>query len=419
MSTEYSLATRSLHTTISAVNRTNKFIHKTLNSTPQLNEEALIASAISKANGLADFGDGQALDALHQLIKSLNEESELSAVGRLFVKQWIINTIKSRLLLQDYWKKHPELSSVEIKKPLFIVGLPRTGTTILLNLLAQDSNHRSPLAWECMSPYPRPGENSKLDKSRIKSADRIFDFMFYVMKPEILPIHEVQAEWPQECTLITEYEFLSISYPAMYNVPAYQAWLNQQNFAPGYEYHKRFLQYLPKQEHQRWLLKSPGHLGVLDSLLEIYPDAQIIQTHRNPAECIPSLASFGYYLRTMYSDDDTCCNRKVIGRQTQETWMHHLNRSVEVRDQNPEKENQFYDLHYSEFIKDPIKEIERIYSYFDMSFSDETAHKMKSFLASNKHGKHGKHSYKLEDFGYNKENLRKDFEFYNKRFNIK
>lgn len=405
---------------MAVVNRTDEAFNKFRNNfTPQLDEKALIASAISKANGLRDFGEGQPLNALHQLLDSMNKEAELSAVGRFFIKQWVINTLKSRLEFQKYWEQHPELSHTEIKKPLFIVGLPRTGTTILLNLLAQDKNHRSPLAWECMTPYPRPGENPKLDASRIKSADRIFYFILGVMRPEILAIHEVQAEWPQECTLITEFEFMAISYPAMYNVPSYQAWMNQQSFVPAFEFHKRFLQYLPKDENQKWLLKSPGHLGVLDSLLEVYPDAQIIQTHRDPAECIPSLASFGYYLRTMYSDSPSCCDKLSIGSQTKETWVHHLNRSVEVRDQHPDKKNQFYDLHYAEFLKDPIQEIEKIYTYFDKPFPEETALRMKKFLASNQQGKHGKHTYNLTDYGYSKESLRQDFEFYINRFNVK
>ena len=417
MSVDYSIATRSFKAAISTANRAGDFINKFSSTKPKLDEQALIAAAIAKTKGLKDFGEGQALKALHQLVDSLNNESELTAVGRLMVKQWFVNTLKSRLQFEEYWKTHLELSDVKIKKPLFIVDLPRTGTTILLNLLAQDAHHRSPLAWECMSPYPRPGENKKLDASRIKMSDRMLNG-FFVMVPEILSIHEVQAEWPQECTLITEFEFLSISYPAMYNVPSYQAWLNQQNFVPGYEFHKRFLQYLPQAEDQRWLLKSPGHLAVLDSLLEVYPDARIIQTHRNPAECIPSLASFGRYLRNIYSNAEQCCDPQAIGQQTKETWIHHLNRSVEVRDNNPDKADQFYDLHYAEFVKDPIKEIEKIYHYFDLPFSDQTAHRMQSFLSSNTQGKHGKHSYTLEEFGYSKDSLQKDFGFYCSRFNV-
>lgn len=410
MSANYSLATKSLKATVAAINGAGGIVNKIVPA-KKLDEKAMITAAISKANGLRDFGPGDPLASFHQLVQSIENEASLSTVGRVVVKQWLTDVLKFRLLFEDHWKKNPQLENVTVKKPLFILGLPRTGTTILHLLLAQDKKLRAPLTWECLAPMPKPRENIALDKSREKQSDRYLNAL-YTLAPELLSIHEVRGGWPQECNIISEFNFMSINYAVQYHIPSYQRWLLEQSCLPAIQFHKRFLQYLQHSGNETWILKSPGHLGVMEAIFEVYPDARIIQTHRNPAEAIGSIASLSKYTRKIYSKAAESCDSKVVGEDAKEFWSGYLKKAVNFRNNNMDKQDQIYDFQYSEFLADPIKGVQNIYEYFDMPFSDDAAQNMTSFLKSNAQNKHGKHVYTLEEFGYSKEGLDKEFKFY-------
>lgn len=416
MRVNYSWKTKSLKAMLSTINATGKTINK-YSPPKKLNDQILIDAAVSKAGGLRDFGPGRHLEALNQLVTSIEEEANLSFTGRLMAKESIINVLKFRLQFENYWKNNLELQSVEIKPPLFIAGLPRTGTTILYNLLAQDKKFRAPLCWECMSPVPKPGLNILEDEKRIKTAEKFFNF-FYVLCPEMLTMHEVRPSWPQECNFIHEYEFMTINFISQYHIPSYQKWLSEQNFIDPFVFHKRFLQYLQGSSDTTWVLKSPGHLGIIEDLFKVYPDARIIQTHRDPVESIPSMASLTGFARKVYSDAKESCDPKFVGRDMKSYYLNHLKKIVEFRNSNEDKSRQFYDLSYAGFISNPIGEIEKIYNYFGIPLTDEALNSMRSFLNNNSQNKHGKHVYKLESFGYDTEMFQQEFKFYCDRFGV-
>lgn len=381
---------------------------------PSLSEESLLARA-RKMTGLTDFGDDEFRLGLQQLLQSLDEEAELNQVGRIMAATSLTGYLKNRLLLEAYTKQHPDVADQEISQPIFIVGLPRTGTTILFNLLAQDSATRVPLAWEVGEPFPPPTGETYHSDTRIKASIRQYAVLDK-LAPSLKRIHEFAALLPQECVPLLRHEFLGLDFQIMYRVPSYHQWLQQQDMLPALRMHKRFLQLLQhRYRKDRWVLKSPVHLHNIEELLQVYPDARIVQTHRDPAKVLPSLASLSYTLRGMSSDR---VDAKEAGHAQMAMWRAALMRAIRARERLEGRSGQFFDVQYHEMTKDPIATIETIYRYFDIPFTLETKLGMEEYLANNSQGKYGRHHYSAEDFGIEPVNGFKVFSDYCDRFNI-
>jgi hypothetical protein len=217
------------------------------------------------------------------------------------------------------------------------------------------------------------------------------------MAPTLKAIHEFGAELPQECVAITGHEFLSVQFFIIFNVPSYQSWADRQSAVPALQFHRRFLQHL-QSEHagERWVLKTPGHLAVIEDLLEVYPDARIVHTHRDPVEVMPSLASLSYTLRGISSD---ALDPVRIGRQQSQLWAGHLQRAVRARAKLQDRAEQFFDVQFEDVLVDPLAVIERIYEHFRIPLAEEARRRMAAYLAVNPRGQYGVHRYSLEDFG--------------------
>lgn len=381
---------------------------------PSLDPDDLVRTAIRRA-GCDDFGGHGFRAGMLVLLGSIEREADLTTLGRLSCRETLIGYLENRLRLHAYRKAHPELEREEIKRPVFIVGLPRTGTTILFNLISQDPSNRPPLSWEVQWPVPPPEPDTYTTDPRIRDAEKLFSNLDRLL-PTLPAIHEFGALLPQECVPIRAHEFLSVQFQSTFHVPSYQAWLDQQDLLPAYAFHKRFLQHLQsKYMKDRWVLKSPAHLGAIDEILKTYPDAQIIQTHRDPAKVIPSLASLLYTFRSMNSD---LLDPKRIGRQVLDMWTLRVQRATDARRRHRDKQDQFFDAYFEDTLADPVDLLRRAYEHFGLDHTEAARTRMATFLANNPRGSRGEHRYAAEDFDLDPAEIRARFADYCDEFNV-
>jgi hypothetical protein len=262
-----------------------------------LDEEILLERAIKKA-GSSDFGGDDFREGLRRFLASAEREAKLTLLGRLMVQSYVTDNLANRLRLVDWRKRHPEIENEEITAPLFIIGLPRTGTTILHALLEQDPANRSPLFWEVQFPVPPATPDTWHDDPRIAKHQKILNQLFKLV-PGFAAMHPMGATMPQECVAVFTMCFMSEQLQVQFDVPSYQAWLDEQDMHSTYEFHKRFLQHAQSGGIRggRWVLKSPAHVHLIDTLLDVFPDARIVHTHRDPIKVCASVASLTAALR--------------------------------------------------------------------------------------------------------------------------
>ena len=377
---------------------------------PSLAPASLLAAAKRKT-GLQDFGDESFMEGLQVLAKALDKEANLHPFGRFVARDRLLGFLTVRLKVEALTKQHPEILEQEIKAPLVIAGLQRTGTTMLHRLLAADPDTRAMLSWESIDPTPAIVKPGQIDP-RLKKAQLAEKALKY-LAPEFFSIHPVEAAAPEEDILLLEYSFLSDVPESMFTVPSYGAWLKQQDMGPAYAYLKLLLQVLQWQQGgARWVLKTPSHLGQLDSLLGQFPDARIIQTHRDPSKTTASFSSMVTHGSGVFSDVVDAQERALL-------WLDKnaemLRRARLVRDAHPEA---FIDVSYYDLIKDPMPQVQRIYDFAGIELTDSVRAAMDASRKVNKKDRHGKHSYSLEDFGLTSELVDAKYENYRQAFNI-
>jgi hypothetical protein len=369
----------------------------------------------SKQTGLSDFGPNSFRPGLAKLMESIESDGRLTLFGRYFARRQLIELLSHRLQLVDYRKKHPSIAKEVIRRPLFILGLPRTGTTLLYGLLAEDPSNRAPLSWELDDPCPPAETETYLTDPRIERTQKRFD-QVEQLAPGFQAIHPVGALMPQECIVPTASEFMSIRFEMSFDVESYDEWLLQQDMTATYEHHRRFLQHMQSRHMvERWILKSPGHLGPIDTLFETYPDAMVVQTHRDPIRVIPSVANLEYTMRLVASDD---VDPIRVGRQMIHVWSTLLEQGMEARARHPEREAQILDLSMREIVSDPIACVEKIYRYFEVELSPAARERMQRYLELHPKNEFGVHRYSLEAFGLEEEAVSAAFKGYRERFGI-
>ncbi len=311
---------------------------------PSLDPDDIIEAAARKARS-EDLEDSSLRERLERIVTAVEQEANLHWVGRVAVRQSLEMSLHNRFGLYRYREAHPEIVGRSIEKPVFIVGFPRSGTTILYNLLAQDPANRAPQGWEVQYPTPPPAPETYGSDPRIQQAEKFFGQMEQ-MAPGLRAIHEVGAQLPQECFPIMAQTLLTPLAWWAYNVPGYQRWVDQQSAAPSYKYHRHFLEHLQSRYmRDRWVLKSPIHLRTLDALLDEYPDARIIFTHRDPARTIPSVASLFHTVGGIVTDQ---LDPTSVGREHLDWWVDALNHTMRVRAHHSDKASQFIDIQFEE-----------------------------------------------------------------------
>jgi hypothetical protein len=380
-----------------------------------LDEDALLGAA-RRESELADFGPDSFRTGLRVLLESLERDAKLNAFGRYFARRQVLELLVARLRLVDWRKRHPEVEKQEIARPLFVIGLPRTGTTVLYSLLALDPAHRSPLSWEVDDPCPPAETATYASDPRIARSEWRFAQLRELARG-IQAIHPVGAALPQECIVITASEFTSIRFEMCFDVVGYQDWLLGADMTGCYAWHKRFLQHMQSRHAgQRWVLKSPGHLGAIDALLAAYPDALIVQTHRDPRRVVPSVASLEWTLRQVASD---ARDPHALGRQQLRAWSTTLASGLRARERHAARAAQFVDLHFHEIAADAIGCVRRIYEHFGLALTPEFERRMRDYVAAHPREEHGAHRYTLEGFGLTAAEIDAAFASYVARFGVR
>ena len=380
----------------------------------RLDAASLIQAARQKT-GLAHFGDEHFREPLRLLTESFERDARLTFLGRMIARADLLRLLEYRLQVEAVHTAHPEITTAPIVRPLFVLGLPRTGTSILHELLAQDPASRLPMSWESMYPAPPPERATFDTDPRIAQVDKHLAGVDRLI-PDFKSIHPMGARLPQECVALTAYDFASLQFHTTNRLPSYQAWLDDADLTWVYQQHRRWLQYLQwKVQADRWVLKSPGHLWGLDALLAVYPDARIVQTHRDPLKVIASLVSLICTLRSMASDD---IDPHEIGTDWTVRLARGLEHSIDVRDRVRLPASQVFDVQLPEFLRDEIGTVRRIYAHFEMTLSADAEDRMRRFLAANQADKHGRHTYRLGLGGLDEATERRRYARYQERFAI-
>lgn len=356
-----------------------------------------LAEEACRAAGLGDFGGATWREGAERLADALNGEAALNEVGRAIAATEMTDYLANRLRVVDWVRRHPELTRREIRPPIVILGQPRTGTTILFDLLAQDPANRVPLTWEVDRPWPPPQTAGYRTDPRIEEVEATLAATEALI-PGFLGMHALGARLGQECVRITGGEFRSMIFSTQYRVPGYQRWLlHQADMAPAYRYHRLFLQYLQSAHPaQRWVLKSPAHLWSPGALMAEYPGALVVQTHRDPVRVVCSLASLIDLLRRLASDDVSI---SAVAAEWVDDIATGLDRAVAARQDGTVPANQAVDVQFAEFMADPMTVVGRIYERLGTELSADAELRMRHFLADNPQEKHGGHTYSFADTG--------------------
>ena len=359
---------------------------------------------------LYDFGGGDFFEGLSRLLDSCQREAQLNLVGRIVLRADLMRTLCSRLFIQLDRKAYPGIMRQEIREPLFIVGLPRSGTTLLHTLLALDPGHRVPLTWEVMTPSPPTRDNEKRRIQRAISSCNCFNWL----APTFHHVHPVGAELPQECVSLMAPTFMSDQFDAMYYVPSYRAWFFRQDLLPAYEFHRHFLQHLQvRRNARRWVLKAPTHMFALPTLLAVYPDALFVQTHRAPLDAMASVSSLITILRRVFSD---AVDPLTVCLEAIDYWSKTLERFLRERDRLAD--DRICDVNYIEIRQDPLAVVRRIYAYFGWSLSQDAEQRMRRTLASQPKERYRRHRYDLTQFGVREAESAARFAAYCDRFGL-
>ncbi len=354
-------------------------------------------------------------EGLRVLARALEEEAELTLLGRFMARRRILSLLENRARLAADRARLPGIADERIERPLVVVGLPRTGTTLLHTLLAQDPATRSPLFWEVREPSPPPAGDDVAADPRIAACAAELEGLYRLM-PEFRAVHPMEARWPQECVAITAHAFVSMQHSTTWRVPSYAAWLDRQDHAPAYELHRRFLQHLQHgRPRRRFVLKTPAHLWTLGELFAAYPDAGVIHTHRDPVRVLASLCSLESILRKLASD---AIDLAEPGREWAPRLAQGLARATAFRAAAPERERQFADVAYAELLADPLGVVARIYERFELPLGAEARERMSAFLRANPSDKHGVHRYRLADVGLSEAEERRRVAAYTERFTV-
>jgi hypothetical protein len=374
----------------------------------KLGADDLIAQAC-RQTGLSDWGDAKFLRDYAVLLSSFEHNSALSLLGRLGMRREFLRVLTNRLYIQDSLKRQPAILNTPIPRPLFILGLPRTGTTLLHKMLAQDPNMRVPPLWQLLVPLPLTISNREIAR-RISSAERLTQLAYFVA-PKLRSMHIIDAHEPEECVFLLPHHLVQ---HGRGHVPDYKAWYLSRSAVSDYQYYKQQLQCLQWQQPvKHWVMKSPFHLFTLDALLTVFPDACIVQTHRDLNKVLPSWCSFAAGIGIMHRKQ---VDRQQIGDEWLALWQLAIERMMSVRDAM--NAAQCFDLQYDQFMADPIDGLRQIYQYFDYELTADTEATMRAWLKDNAQDKYGLHRYDAGQFGLSADRIRTAFKNYTVRYRV-
>ncbi len=374
-------------------------------SPDQLQEKA------SRAAGLTDFGDLPFKEALSVLTESLEREAKLTDQRRATTEGMLVGLLVKRLRLVNDRKIYPDIAKEVVRAPVIIIGLPRTGSTHLHALMARGEGIRAPLMWEMQMPSPPPARETFASDPRIAEVQAGIDKS---VTKELLKRHPTHALLPEQCIGLVDWTFTGFSLFAQYEIPTFWHWYLNTDYAPIYEAHRRTLQHLQWRNAGQWVLKYPKHLFCLRTLLNTYPDARLVWTHRDPASVIPSVISFVGAYRSPTPGFDF----RRFGPEWAAKEELGLLRGLSMREEIKNPAQQPYDVHYRDLMRDPVGTVERIYKHCGLTFSDRTRTAVNDWVVQNPQTKHGEHKYDAADFGLDKDRLRERFGPYMRKYDV-
>ena len=377
----------------------------------KINANEILDQAKSET-GLSDLGEPLFLEGLNRLIDSINNEANLNEIGIQAQPIRIQGLLSNRLRFEEDLKKFPEILDQEIIAPIVIVGLPRTGSTMTHRLLASDPNHTAMLWWEGRYPALLPGEKRGDIEARMELGKAEVDAVV-AASPEALDIHPWDYKGADEEILLLEHNFLSTVPESFMALPSYSEWIEEQDHTLAYEDLKKFIQYLqwqnPGREKKRWVLKSPHHLGFIDKMISVFPDAKIIQTHRDPIKTVPSFCSM---CANLFEPLTTNFDKVFIGKHWSNKLTRALNHCMNISEKHPDN---FLDLEFLNMIKDPIDEMKKIYEFIGEPFGEKTEVAMEAWREENKH-EMGAHKYSLEEYDLTESQINNNFAKYQQKY---
>lgn len=374
-----------------------------------LDGEALVAEA-ARSTGLDDFGGEAWRLPYGVLVDALEKESRLHLGGRLVARTELLRSLRNRLRLAELWKRRPDILAAPLEPPIFVVGAPRSGTSILHELLACDPETRAPAMWEMLHPV-----ESLADESALPIADATVRF-WHDLQPEYESMHANSGALPNECIFITMNEFLSDQWSGCHVVPSYDAHLRRADHRDAYRFHRRVLLTLQQRARgRRWVLKAPSHLGQLRALFAVYPEANVVHIHRDPAKCLPSALSLMGTLKWMRCEEVDLAPA-VAGLPRGYAAM--FKYEIEQRAAGALPDERFVDLRYHDLMRDPIGTIAALYDRLGLALREPARRAMLEHLAARPQGAHGPHRYALADFGLEAGPLREAFRFYTEHYGI-
>jgi len=346
------------------------------------------------ATGLEDFGSTYYREGLERIVEALNTEAQLNDLGRVIQHATISNALIQRLKIEDTYARHPEIDDQVVGGPVFVVGLPRTGTTALSQLVAADPQFRSLRMWESQAPTPPPEAATQHSDPRIAQAEaglKMLDDMFPLMKT----LYNSEPTAPTECQDLMGMSFRTFHFDGAVRAPGYLAWLMDCDMGGTYRFHRRVLKLL--QWHcppVLWHLKTPVHMFALDALVEAYPNAKFLWSHRDPTRVMGSVCSLIQYVRSWSSDRN---DARELGAEQLESWVEGVRRAMDFR--RRVGDDRFADVSFADLQDDPVRTLQTSYATLGLTFTDATLRAVTRWAQGHRPGGRGTHDYELADYG--------------------
>ncbi len=373
-------------------------------------DEASLLQSARRATGLDDWGGEYFLEPMRRLLADV-ESGGITALARISTRDVALKHLTNRLELTEQFRKHPELNDLAIERPLFILGFPRTGTTLLQNLLGLDTQRRALPFWEIATPVPVCEDPAEDKRRRVKDINRKLDVAYFVV-PEMEQVHEIRAETFEECWPLLANSFTVPNWEMSSRWTNYGSWLLDHDMVPAYQEYKQCLQVMTQRvPGTNLVLKCPDHLATLDALLEVFPDACIVWTHRDPVDCIASYCSMvSLNWRLLYGRYDP----KEIGGYITDRFLRWVERAMEVRDKVGSE--RFFDVDFGSLVANPVAVVDGISEHFGLAPISSEA--IEGYLSTERSDERGKHVYSVGRYGVDPDHVHDIFQDYIQRFSI-
>jgi hypothetical protein len=369
--------------------------------------EKALHEAATSITGLSDFGPERYLEGLRVLLNAMDDSPRFSEDGRQFAFRELVLALIARLHTEQGWKDRPGCLATEIRRPLIITGLPRSCTTTLQRLLSVDPQFQGLDSWLAQAPMVRPPREQWASMPEYhRCVDRLNAWFEAV--PQFRARHDMAADDVDECIEVLRQDFITNRFGCNFDVPRYDEWWLAQDEGPSYRRYADVLRLIGADEpDQRWLLKNPGHIYQIDALLEVFPDACIIYTHRDPLQAIPSVASVIWTAHQVA--EGAAARPEVCGPREIAVWSRGTAPMMRARERRPD---QFHDVQHRDFVADPLAVVHGVYERFGLALTPEVEDEMRAWVRDNPLGKRGEHRYTLAEYGLSEEAVRESFQDY-------